>query len=272
MALRFGLLMVGVAIGIMPKTAEAAALPFTYQDISLRAGYNASDYSKEAKTVGTQTTLTTVDRGVPTTAKSSTPIKELSIIDGTSVDAYGYIGHSTPFVEARTDRGFSSSVELQFDIEFEGPGKTVDVRLSSNIATTIPGSYPSLASAGFAFLDHDGTFDPDLGPSGVLLYRELDADESKGARAVIKNYTDFLTLRTNLTYHVGLFATSRDAATADAVLRFSFADPAVRQISSLDTPSTVPLPASAPMFGAALLALGAVGYGLKRKGMTAAAA
>ena len=29
--------------------------------------------------------------------------------------------------------------------------------------------------------------------------------------------------------------------------------------------STVPLPASAPMFGAALMALGAVGYSLKRK-------
>ena len=36
--------------------------------------------------------------------------------------------------------------------------------------------------------------------------------------------------------------------------------------------STVPLPASAPMFGAALMALGAVGYGLKRKGKAAAAA
>lgn len=35
--------------------------------------------------------------------------------------------------------------------------------------------------------------------------------------------------------------------------------------------SAVPLPASAPMFGAALLALGAVGYGLKRKKAAAAA-
>ena len=35
---------------------------------------------------------------------------------------------------------------------------------------------------------------------------------------------------------------------------------------------TVPLPASAPMFGAALLALGAVSYGLKRKGKVASAA
>lgn len=33
---------------------------------------------------------------------------------------------------------------------------------------------------------------------------------------------------------------------------------------------TVPLPASAPMFGAALVALGAVGYGLKRKQAAAA--
>lgn len=50
--------------------------------------------------------------------------------------------------------------------------------------------------------------------------------------------------------------------------------------TSLDTPSvsgtltvsvsTVPLPASAPMFGAALLALGAVGYGAKRKKAVAA--
>ncbi|MCW6513182.1 FxDxF family PEP-CTERM protein [Lichenifustis flavocetrariae] len=35
--------------------------------------------------------------------------------------------------------------------------------------------------------------------------------------------------------------------------------------------SSVPLPASAPMFGAALLALGAVGYGVKRKKAAAAA-
>lgn len=35
--------------------------------------------------------------------------------------------------------------------------------------------------------------------------------------------------------------------------------------------SSVPLPASAPMFGAALLALGAVGFGLKRKKAAAAA-
>ena len=35
--------------------------------------------------------------------------------------------------------------------------------------------------------------------------------------------------------------------------------------------STVPLPASAPMFGAALMALGAVSYGLKRKLKAAAA-
>ena len=35
--------------------------------------------------------------------------------------------------------------------------------------------------------------------------------------------------------------------------------------------SSVPLPASAPMFGAALVALGAVGYGLKRKGTTTTA-
>ena len=35
--------------------------------------------------------------------------------------------------------------------------------------------------------------------------------------------------------------------------------------------STVPLPASAPMFGAALLAFGAVGYGIKRKKVAAAA-
>ncbi|MDX7953451.1 hypothetical protein P7D22_19995, partial [Lichenihabitans sp. Uapishka_5] len=35
--------------------------------------------------------------------------------------------------------------------------------------------------------------------------------------------------------------------------------------------SPVPLPASAPMFGAALLALGAVGYGMKRKKAAAAA-
>lgn len=34
--------------------------------------------------------------------------------------------------------------------------------------------------------------------------------------------------------------------------------------------STVPLPASAPMFGAAILALGAVGYGMKRKGSVSA--
>ncbi|MCW6506686.1 hypothetical protein [Lichenifustis flavocetrariae] len=34
--------------------------------------------------------------------------------------------------------------------------------------------------------------------------------------------------------------------------------------------STVPLPASAPMFGAALMALGAVGYGMKRKAKAAA--
>lgn len=37
------------------------------------------------------------------------------------------------------------------------------------------------------------------------------------------------------------------------------------------TLSTVPLPASAPMFGAALLALGAIGYGVNRKKATAAA-
>lgn len=37
------------------------------------------------------------------------------------------------------------------------------------------------------------------------------------------------------------------------------------------TISNVPLPASAPMFGAALLALGAVGYGVKRKRAAAAA-
>ncbi len=36
------------------------------------------------------------------------------------------------------------------------------------------------------------------------------------------------------------------------------------------SPSTVPLPASAPMFGAALLALGAAGCGLKRKKAAAA--
>ena len=36
--------------------------------------------------------------------------------------------------------------------------------------------------------------------------------------------------------------------------------------------SAVPLPASAPLFGAALMALGAVGYGLKRKGKAAIAA
>ncbi|MBE7158419.1 MAG: molybdopterin-dependent oxidoreductase [Rhodospirillales bacterium] len=36
------------------------------------------------------------------------------------------------------------------------------------------------------------------------------------------------------------------------------------------TMSTVPLPSSAPMFGAAVLALGAVGYGLKRKSAAAA--
>jgi hypothetical protein len=36
--------------------------------------------------------------------------------------------------------------------------------------------------------------------------------------------------------------------------------------------SSVPLPASAPMFGAALVALGVVGYGLKRKTKVAAAA
>ena len=35
--------------------------------------------------------------------------------------------------------------------------------------------------------------------------------------------------------------------------------------------SSVPLPASAPMFGAALVALGAVGYGMKRKKAAAAA-
>ena len=35
--------------------------------------------------------------------------------------------------------------------------------------------------------------------------------------------------------------------------------------------STVPLPASAPMFGGALVALGAVGYGVKRKKAAAAA-
>lgn len=35
--------------------------------------------------------------------------------------------------------------------------------------------------------------------------------------------------------------------------------------------SAVPLPASAPMFGAALLALGAIGYGVKRKKAAAAA-
>ena len=35
--------------------------------------------------------------------------------------------------------------------------------------------------------------------------------------------------------------------------------------------SAVPLPASAPMFGAALIALGAVGYGMKRKAKSAAA-
>lgn len=35
--------------------------------------------------------------------------------------------------------------------------------------------------------------------------------------------------------------------------------------------STVPLPASAPMFGAALLGLGAVGYGVKRRKAAAAA-
>ncbi|MCW6512639.1 hypothetical protein [Lichenifustis flavocetrariae] len=34
--------------------------------------------------------------------------------------------------------------------------------------------------------------------------------------------------------------------------------------------SSVPLPASAPMFGAALMALGAVGYGMKRKAKAAA--
>lgn len=37
------------------------------------------------------------------------------------------------------------------------------------------------------------------------------------------------------------------------------------------TVSAVPLPASAPMFGAAILALGAVGYGVKRKKAAAAA-
>lgn len=35
--------------------------------------------------------------------------------------------------------------------------------------------------------------------------------------------------------------------------------------------AAMPLPASAPMFGAALLALGAVGYGMKRKSATSAA-
>ena len=34
--------------------------------------------------------------------------------------------------------------------------------------------------------------------------------------------------------------------------------------------SSVPLPASAPLFGAALLALGVAGYGMKRKGSTTA--
>ena len=38
---------------------------------------------------------------------------------------------------------------------------------------------------------------------------------------------------------------------------------------TIATVSAVPLPSSAPMFGAALLALGAVGYSLKRKGKAA---
>lgn len=51
---------------------------------------------------------------------------------------------------------------------------------------------------------------------------------------------------------------------------FAAVDPNTVTINIGGVP-TVPLPASAPMFGAALLALGAVGYGLKRKKAAAAA-
>ena len=45
---------------------------------------------------------------------------------------------------------------------------------------------------------------------------------------------------------------------------------AVTAAGATSTVSSVPLPSSAPMFGAALLALGAVGYGIKRKAAAAA--
>jgi hypothetical protein len=65
------------------------------------------------------------------------------------------------------------------------------------------------------------------------------------------------------------FVTIRASGTFNAV-EFSSTGPAL-EFSNVAV-SNVPLPASAPMFGAALLALGAIGYGVKRKSKAAAAA
>ena len=70
------------------------------------------------------------------------------------------------------------------------------------------------------------------------------------------NITSFLALGTN---------------NLDITLSDGSSDAIAGIVAAIDLPagaapvSTVPLPASAPMFGAALLALGAVGYGMKRE-------
>jgi hypothetical protein len=77
---------------------------------------------------------------------------------------------------------------------------------------------------------------------------------------------------------VGVWTTETGTFTSGAAgnytLSFNFtAGPTPAKDLLLDgvSLSSVPLPASAPMFGAALAALGAIGYGLKRKKAAAAA-
>lgn len=156
-----------------------------------------------------------------------------------------------------------SQVGNDFDLQINGDNRINFYTDSGSSTATAPLTSSNLNTWLFVAATFTAGGDRDIYLDGQLAGTSIAGGHSANSSPFYQGESPVFTGRyfDGALSDVGVYDT---ALTADEV-------DALYASSSIPTSmSTVPLPASAPMFGTALITLGAVGYGLKRKGKAVA--